>query len=105
MTMPKAEGGKKNFAPFLQADDLKEGEQSIEVLGVRKADENMEYSDYLLDVKVGKRTYVIGLKLDTSTYEILLKKFGPEEAKWKGTITVRPRYTKKYESGFVDVLD
>ena len=102
--MPAPEGQNKNFGTFLQADDLKKGVNKVTVIGVRPAPAEMQFSQYLLDVEFQRRKYVLGIKTDSTTYDALYQRFGTDTDKWKGVIEVRPRYSDKYPTGFVEIL-
>lgn len=104
--LKKPSGKTADMGTILQAGDLKqEGTTQAVILGLKDAPSNFEFSDYLLDVRIGKRDFVLPLKVESSTYQLLTEKLGLDENKWKGkTIELEPRYTRKYENGFVNVV-
>jgi hypothetical protein len=96
----------QRMGTFIAADDLEKGENRAVIVGIREAPANMDYSEYLLTLQLGKREFVMGLKSDTSTYELLVNGLGEDETKWAGReIMIRARYSKKYPDGFVEPVE
>lgn len=85
--MPKPEGG-NGFNPFLKAEHIKaKGVTTIQALGVRKA--QSQFSDFVLEVKIGTKTFDWGLKTSSTNYRELLDRFGDNPKKWRGAVKVQ----------------
>jgi hypothetical protein len=73
---------------------------TLELLSVTGA---TEYSDVVLHVKLGSRTYRMGLKTFDPGYVALLKKFGKKKSDWKGTLRYKVMPHRGRPDGFIAV--
>lgn len=87
-------------APFLKPFHLQSREGTLELLSVSGA---TEYSDAILHVQVGNKSFRIGLKNFDPSYVALRRKFGAKKADWKGTLRYRIMPHKGRADGFVAV--
>lgn len=80
----KPEGG----GSFLKAAHIGKG-ASVKIIG--NARPGTGFSDYFLDVKLGKQEFVFGLKKTSGNFRRLFDRFGANPKKWEGkTIKVKP---------------
>jgi hypothetical protein len=86
-TLEKSGSGGGDFKrrAFLRASDLpKNGKVVIaRVIEFREAPKGMDFSDYLLDISIGSKEFVIGLK-EGWKLDKLIDLLGPKPAKWAG---------------------
>lgn len=72
---------------FLKGTDLPRGGKIVKarVDDFRDAPRNMKYSQYLLDITIGKTQFTIGIKDDNDTkLERAISVLGPKTDRWKG---------------------
>lgn len=60
----------------------KGGDYTIQ--GFRPAPKNMQYSDFLMDVRNGKEEYVLGLRSRSVLLDMLIDALGTKSEKWVG---------------------
>lgn len=82
--LEEPEGG----APFLKAAEIPEKGGKITLLGNMRTAQAGGFSDYLIDVRIGKETRTLGLKRASGNYRRLFERFGSNPAKWKGAVKV-----------------
>jgi hypothetical protein len=79
---------------FLRARNIPSGRAEATIVAFRQADASMPYSDYLLDVQLGKTIFTQGLRERNEDFIRLAKKFGLDTDAWiKKTVVV---FTEKY---------
>src|SRR5712664_1355844 len=69
---------------FLKARHINGKSCDAEIIAFRQADSTMPYSDYLLDVKIGKAKFTQGLRERGEDMIRLVKMFGLDTDKWIG---------------------
>jgi len=70
--------------PFLKTKDIpaKGGDYTIQEF--RQAPKNMQYSDFLMDVRNGKQEYTVGLRSGSVLMDMLIDELGTKSEKWTG---------------------
>jgi hypothetical protein len=84
-------GGKGGFKnrPFMKAKDIPAKGGKCKVIDFRVAPKQMEYSDFLLDVTMGKKEFTIGLRSKSVLLNMLIDSMGKKTDKWVGrTVTL-----------------
>jgi hypothetical protein len=79
-------GGGKGYKrrDFLKAEHIPAKGTSAKILDFREAPKSMEFSDFLLDLAIGKKEYTWGLKSKTITLNMLIDALGKRTEKWAG---------------------
>jgi hypothetical protein len=79
-------GGGKGYKrrDFLKAAHVPKKGCNAKILEFREAPKSMEYSDFLLDLSIGKKEYTWGLKSKTVTLNMLIDALGKRTEKWTG---------------------
>jgi hypothetical protein len=78
-------GGKKfKQRPFLKAENIAKNGSTCKILDFREAPKQMEYSDFLCDVSIGKKEYTWGLRSKSVTLNMLMDALGKRTEKWIG---------------------
>lgn len=80
----KSGGGKYKRRPFLKAKDVAANGSQAKILDFREAPKQMEYSDFLMDVALGKREFTWGLRSKSVTLNMLIDELGKRTEKWVG---------------------
>lgn len=80
----KSGGGKFKRRPFLKAKDVAKTGSQAKILDFREAPTAMEYSDFLMDIKIGTKEYTWGLKSKSVTLNMLIDALGKRTEKWIG---------------------
>jgi len=77
---------RKNFKsrPFLKPKDIPQKGGDYTILEFRQAPKNMKYSDFLMDVRNGKKEYTVGLSSESVLLDMLIDQLGTESEKWTG---------------------
>lgn len=82
------EQGPVTSHPFIKARNISGKSVDAKVVAFRKADASMPYSDYLLDMQIGKTTFSLGLRERGEDMIRLANSFGLDTDRWIGkTIT------------------
>ena len=76
-------GGSKR-TPFLKAADIPAKGTTARIIGFREAPKSMEYSDFLLDLTIGKKEFTWGLRTKTVSLNMLIDELGTRTEKWTG---------------------
>jgi hypothetical protein len=79
-------GGGKGYKrrDFLKATHVPAKGCSARIIDFREAPKSMEYSDFLLDLAIGKKEYTWGLRTKTITLNMLIDTLGKRTEKWAG---------------------
>ena len=80
----KSGGSKYKRRPFLKAKDIAAKGSTAKVIDFREAPKQMEYSDFLMDVSIGKKEYTWGLRSKSVTLNMLIDELGKRTEKWIG---------------------
>ena len=80
----KQTGGSAKRTPFLKAKDIPAKGTSAKIVGFREAPKSMEYSDFLLDITIGKKEFTWGLRSKTVSLNMLIDELGKRTEKWTG---------------------
>lgn len=80
----KSGGGKFKRRPFLKSTDIASNGSTAKVLDFREAPKQMEYSDFLMDVSIGKKEFTWGLRSKSVTLNMLVDELGKRTEKWIG---------------------
>jgi|SRR6266849_4300302 len=81
----KAGGGKGyKRRDFLKAQHVPKSGCNAKILEFREAPKSMEYSDFLLDIAIGKNEYTWGLRSKSVTLNMLIDALGKRTEKWAG---------------------
>lgn len=80
----KSGGGKYKRRPFLKAKDIPKTGTQAKILDFREAPAAMEYSDFLMDLKVGSKEFTWGLKSKSVTMNMIIDALGKRTEKWIG---------------------
>lgn len=81
----KGGGGKFKRTPFLTAKDIPAKGTNAKVRDFRVKPKNMGgFSDFLLDVSIGKKEYTWGLRSKSVTLNMLIDSMGKKTEKWAG---------------------
>jgi len=86
--------------PFLKPYHLQTYQGTLELVSVSGA---TEYSDAVLHVKVGGKSFRLGLKNFDPSYVALRKKFGSKKSDWHGMLRYKIMPHKGRPDGFVAV--
>jgi hypothetical protein len=70
--------------PFLKAKDISAKGGDYTILEFRQAPKNMQYSDFLIDVRNGKQEYTVGLRSGSVLLDMLIDKLGSKSEQWAG---------------------
>jgi hypothetical protein len=70
--------------PFLKAKDIPQKGGDYTILEFRQAPKNMQYSDFLMDVRNGKQEYTVGLRSGSVLLDMLIDELGTKSEKWTG---------------------
>jgi len=70
--------------PFLKAEYIPERGGDFIILAFRQAPKNMKYSDFLMDVRNGKKEYTVGLSSESVLLDMLIDALGENSEKWVG---------------------
>jgi hypothetical protein len=86
MELKRSKGGREKFVkrPFMKAADIPAKGATAKVIEFRTAPKQMEYSDYLCDVSMGKKEYTLGLRNDSVLLDMLIDELGTKTEKWVG---------------------
>lgn len=86
MELKRSKTGREKFKqrPFLKAKDLPAKGATFTVIEFRVAPSQMQYSDYLCDVKNGTKEYTLGLKDQSVLLDMLIDELGTKTEKWTG---------------------
>jgi hypothetical protein len=76
--------GKYVQRPFLKAKDIPAKGCTAKVIEMREAPKQMEYSDFLLDLTIGKKEYTWGLRSQSMSLDQLIDTLGTKTEKWAG---------------------
>jgi hypothetical protein len=78
--------GSKKFKqrPFLKAKDIPAKGCTAKIIEFREAPKSAEYSDFFMDLSIGKKEYVWGLKSKSVTLNMLIDELGKRTEKWTG---------------------
>lgn len=78
-------GGKKfKQRPFLKAEHVAAKGSVAKIVDFRDAPKQMEYSDFLVDLTIGKKEYTWGLRSKSITLNMLIDALGKRTEKWIG---------------------
>lgn len=78
-------GGKKyKQRPFLKATDIAAKGSTAKILDFREAPKQIEYSDFLCDIVIGKKEFTWGLRSKSVTLNMLIDSLGKRTEKWTG---------------------
>jgi hypothetical protein len=90
---PDPEAGERN--PFIKPEDLgRSGSATIEILGLEEFDS--DFSDIACPVRLGRKEFVMPMRLSSGNYIRLHKRFGSNPKKWRGKVRVEVKnYMKK----------
>jgi hypothetical protein len=79
-------GGGKGYKrrDFLKAIHLPAKGCTARIIDFREAPKSMEFSDFLLDLAIGKKEYTWGLKSKTIALNMLIDTLGKRTEKWTG---------------------
>jgi hypothetical protein len=80
----KKGGGKFKQRPFLKSTDVAAKGSTAKITDVREAPKQMQYSDILCDLTIGKKEYTWGLKSKSITLNMLIDELGKRTEKWIG---------------------
>jgi hypothetical protein len=80
----KKGGGKFKQRPFLKAEHIGAKGSSAKITDVREAPKQMEYSDLLVDLTIGKKEFTWGLRSKSITLNMLIDALGKRTEKWIG---------------------
>ena len=70
--------------PFLKAKDIPGKGGDYTILEFRQAPKNMQYSDFLIDVRNGKQEYTVGLRSGSVLLDMLIDELGSKSEQWAG---------------------
>jgi hypothetical protein len=91
--------------PFLKPKHVGKKGATLTITGVREAGKDVEFSDILVDVKLGPKEYTMGVRVKSGNYRELFERFGSDDRKWKGKkVKVAVKFSKRYKQDFVCVL-
>lgn len=76
--------GKFKQRPFLKAKDIAVKGSTAVVIEMREAPKQMEYSDFLLDLKLGAKEFTWGLRTESVGLDMLIDTLGSKTEKWPG---------------------
>lgn len=76
--------GKFKSRPFLKAKDIPAKGATAKIIDFREAPKQFEYSDFLMDVAVGKKEFTWGLRSKSVTLNMLIEALGKRTEKWIG---------------------
>lgn len=77
-------GGKFKRKPFLKSSDIPVKGTTAKITDVREAPKQMEYSDLLVDLTIGKKEFTWGLKFKSVTLNMIIDELGKRTEKWVG---------------------
>jgi len=79
----RSKTGREKFKsrPFLKAKDLPAKGATFTILEFRAAPKQMEYSDFLCDIKNGTKEYTLGLR-EGVLLDMLIDELGAKTEKW-----------------------
>lgn len=82
---------------FVRVNHLGPGGKCVsKVVAVRQADASMQYSDFLIDLQIGRNTFTLGLRERNEDFIALARKFGLDTDRWHGkTVTL---YKGEYQN-------
>ena len=80
----KKTGGKFKQRPFLKAEHIPAKGCSARVIELREAPKQMEFSDFLLDLLIGKKEFTWGLRSESVALDMLIDTLGAKSEKWAG---------------------
>jgi hypothetical protein len=70
---------------FLKVRNLTKGKETIAtILDFGEADKNMPYSDYLIDISIGKIRFTHGFRTKSEDLQAIASAYGDETNTWKG---------------------
>lgn len=87
MKLPEAitKGRAKKGYTFLKVRNLTKGKETIgKVIDFGEADKNMPYSDYLMDIEIGRTRFTQGFRTHSEDLQAIAKAWGDETNDWKG---------------------
>lgn len=92
MAIPKPSNenqGSNGTFPFLKASNLpKKGKAKLTLIGNVRMMDGRFGEQLVVDVKFGVKMYAWSIKLNSGNHSRLFDRFGANEKKWKGTVTV-----------------
>jgi hypothetical protein len=80
----KTGGGKLKRRPFLKSADIPIKGTQAKITDFRVAPKQMEYSDFLCELTIGKKEFTWGLRSKSVTLNMLVDKLGKNTDKWIG---------------------
>lgn len=80
----KSGGGKFKRRPFIKSKDVAANGSTAKILDFREAPKAMEYSDFLMDITIGKKEFTWGLRSKSVTLNMLIDELGKRTEKWIG---------------------
>lgn len=80
----KSGGGKYKRRPFIKSKDVAANGSTAKIIDFREAPKQMEYSDFLMDIVVGKKEFTWGLRSKSVTLNMLIDELGKRTEKWVG---------------------
>lgn len=95
------ETGDDTYLKYLKPYHLKQMRGTLELVEV--STESSEYSDVILIVKAGTRSFRLGLRTFSDEYKALKKRFGHKRSDWHGQLQYRILPHKGNPRGFVAV--
>jgi hypothetical protein len=81
---PKKPGAGYKRLPFLKSSDIAAKGSKAKVLDFREAPKQMQYSDFLMDVAIGKKEFTVGLRSESVLLDMLIDALGTRTEKWAG---------------------
>lgn len=70
---------------FLKVRNLTKGKETIAtIIDFGEADKNMPYSDYLIDIMIGRTRFTHGFRTKSEDLQALSIAYGDETSLWKG---------------------
>jgi hypothetical protein len=86
MELKRSKGGREKFVkrPFMKAADIPAKGATVKVIEFRTAPKQMEYSDYLCDVSMGKKEFTLGLRNESVLLDMLIDELGTKTERWVG---------------------
>jgi hypothetical protein len=70
---------------FLKVRNLTKGKDTLAtIVGFGEADKGMPYSDYLIDIQIGKTRFTHGFRTHSEDLQAIAKAYGEETSDWNG---------------------